>query len=123
MFLFSGVIKEVIYLNRDRGRIKWTALMLPEHVEQLKMWQQEENIAEIKEPDEQQLEEWNYRIASAMELNTPLCITFRKNGELFNEVGLVHHLDYEIGALRLITNKGDARIIKFTAIKNFYEEA
>lgn len=26
---------------RDRGNIKWTAMMLPEHVQQLKKWQQE----------------------------------------------------------------------------------
>jgi hypothetical protein len=27
---------------KDRGRIKWTAMMLPEHVEMLREWQQED---------------------------------------------------------------------------------
>ncbi|MFJ8263170.1 YolD-like family protein [Rummeliibacillus sp. NPDC094406] len=26
---------------RDRGNIKWTAMMLPEHVQRLRIWQQE----------------------------------------------------------------------------------
>ena len=27
---------------RDRGNIKWTAMMLPEHVQRLRTWQQED---------------------------------------------------------------------------------
>ena len=33
---------------RDRGNIKWTAMMLPEHVQRLRNWQQE--TKQIKKP-------------------------------------------------------------------------
>ncbi len=33
---------------RDRGNIKWTAMMLPEHVQRLKNWQSE--LKQIKKP-------------------------------------------------------------------------
>lgn len=40
---------------RDRGRIKWTAMMLPEHVKMLRVWQQEEGRVKAVEVDEQQI--------------------------------------------------------------------
>lgn len=35
--------------NRDRGKIKWTSLMLPEHLERLREWQREDDY--IERPD------------------------------------------------------------------------
>ena len=32
--------------NRDRGRIKWTAMMLTEHVQKLKEWMDEDHYEE-----------------------------------------------------------------------------
>ncbi|MDV6377173.1 YolD-like family protein [Sporosarcina sp. GW1-11] len=32
--------------NRDRGSIKWTSLMLPEHLERLREWQQADDYIE-----------------------------------------------------------------------------
>ncbi len=42
---------------RDRGRIKWTSLMLPEHVKMLRDWANEDMWEKTKEIDEQKLEE------------------------------------------------------------------
>ena len=39
---------------RDRGNIKWTAMMLPEHLRELRKWQAEDNL--VKRPD---LSEWD----------------------------------------------------------------
>ena len=41
---------------KDRGRIKWTAMMLPEHVEMLREWQQEDRYNSKPELDEFDLE-------------------------------------------------------------------
>lgn len=29
---------------KDRGRIKWTAMMLPEHIKELRAWQNEDEL-------------------------------------------------------------------------------
>ncbi|SEJ82413.1 YolD-like protein [Bhargavaea ginsengi] len=39
---------------RDRGNIKWTAMMLPEHLEALRQWHEEDN--QIPRPE---LSEWD----------------------------------------------------------------
>ncbi len=31
---------------RDRGNIKWTAMMLPEHVKLLREWQEQDQVRE-----------------------------------------------------------------------------
>lgn len=40
--------------NRDRGKIKWTSLMLPEHLERLREWQAEDDY--IDQPQLDQLD-------------------------------------------------------------------
>lgn len=62
-------MKGVNHNVQDRGKLKWTALMLSEHIQRLRAWQAEDTIPVRREPDEQQLEEWNYVITSAMEKN------------------------------------------------------
>jgi len=59
----------------DRGSIKWTSLMLPEHVKELRKYLNEEYY-NIPEPtiDEQQLEEMNELVMVAMEFNIPLTL-------------------------------------------------
>ena len=43
--------------NRDRGRIKWTAMMLPEHVSALREWQEEDILG-----DRPELNEWDLQL-------------------------------------------------------------
>ena len=50
---------------RDRGRIKWTSLMLPEHVKMLREWAREDEWEEEAELDEQRLEELDRLIQKA----------------------------------------------------------
>ena len=60
---------------RDRGRIKWTSMMLPEHVKMLREWVQEDEYEQEKVLDEQQLEQMNETILGAMEFNYQVCLT------------------------------------------------
>lgn len=51
----------------DRGTMKWTSLMLPEHIEMLnKMWK-EQDYKEMPELDEQQIAEKNLLLQEALE--------------------------------------------------------
>jgi YolD-like protein. len=51
---------------RDRGRIKWSAMMLPEHVKMLREWAEEEKWEEEKTADEQTREEWGGILSQAV---------------------------------------------------------
>lgn len=52
--------------NRDRGTIKWTSLMLPQHVEMIKeVWKEDERI-EKPILDEQQMEEIGFALQRAL---------------------------------------------------------
>lgn len=90
---------------RDRGRMKWTAMMLPEHVRMLREWQQEESHAKPIEVDEQQLEEWHYIISEAMAAGELLCIVFTKEGGSEEVLGTIQYIDLNRRMLRLVTEK------------------
>lgn len=57
---------------KDRGPIKWTAMMLPEHVSLLR--ELESNHNKVKRPvlDMAQIEEMERVICEAMEFNSPV---------------------------------------------------
>lgn len=69
---------------KDRGRKKWTAMMLPEHISMLK----EMNIDYEKESkpilDEYQLQEINEKIGTTVEFHMPLIFELWIDG--FDEV-------------------------------------
>jgi len=78
---------------RDRGRIKWTSMMLPEHVKLLRDWAKEDTFDQKREIDEQTLENMNEVISEAIEYGRPVAITHYsyKNYELL--VGNIHSWD------------------------------
>jgi len=102
---------------RDRGRIKWTAMMLPEHVRLLREWQEEEGHTKPVEVDEQQLEEWHYIISEAMADHTPLLIRFSHRAVAEEALGYVHHVDFNRGMLRFVTENEGTSWISFGAIE------
>ncbi|WP_134163559.1 YolD-like family protein [Evansella clarkii] len=79
--------------NKDRGTIKWTAMMLPEHVAMLRDWHHEQRKVPKPALEEQQYEEFSYTIAEAMEYNNELTITYWKNGFYEEYTGQVHYAD------------------------------
>lgn len=54
-------------MNRDRGTIKWNAMMLPEHVKYLREWQAEDNVDQRPEIDEWTLQEFAELLQQAYE--------------------------------------------------------
>lgn len=64
---------------RDRGRIKWTAMMLPEHVKLLRDWVAEDGYEQEKDLDEQQWERINSVLVEAIQLEKDVTITYFQN--------------------------------------------
>ncbi|MCM3566709.1 YolD-like family protein [Neobacillus mesonae] len=81
---------------RDRGRIKWTSMMLPEHVKLLRDWVKEDQYEQKKEMDEQQLERMGETLTEAIEFNQDVTITYYRNYNYEIVIGKVHYWD-ELG--------------------------
>ncbi|KIN51329.1 hypothetical protein B4073_1853 [Bacillus subtilis] len=80
---------------RDRGTIKWTSLMLPEHLTQLK--QDLIDVSKIEKPflDDQQIEEMDLLVSEALEFNKELKFKLFNNGFVENVTGRVHYINFE----------------------------
>ncbi|GHI01428.1 YolD-like family protein [Neobacillus kokaensis] len=78
---------------RDRGRIKWTSMMLPEHVKLLRDWVKEDQYELQKEMDEQQFELMNDILAEAIEFNQDVTITHYRNRNYEIVIGKIHYWD------------------------------
>jgi len=106
---------------RDRGRIKWTAMMLPEHVEQLRDWQKEDEHQLRQQPDEQQIEQWNYQIHEAAERNLQLSIHYWDNEKVVESKGHIQKINTLDGTLHLVSDNGEAHRIPFVHLKSISE--
>ncbi|MEI3605462.1 YolD-like family protein [Pseudogracilibacillus sp. SE30717A] len=77
----------------DRGTIKWTALMLPEHVEMLnKMWEEQE-YKYMPELDEQQIAENSFLLQEALANDLEIKIKYYKDHDHKIIVGYLLHVD------------------------------
>ncbi|MBB4825933.1 hypothetical protein HNO89_003170 [Sporosarcina luteola] len=106
---------------RDRGNIKWTAMMLPEHIQQLREWQAEDGKAVRETPDEQQLEEWNYKIGESVERGLPLSIEFWQCSEVRKVNGFIQKIDAFQGMLQIGMKPGLTQGVPFVDIKSISE--
>lgn len=95
---------------RDRGNIKWTSMMLPEHVKLLRDWSEEDAYQEKPELDEQQLEQFNETICFAMEENTELIFTYYKDHFFHTCSGYVHYIDPIQHTLRIVDEETGNRL-------------
>ncbi|AZV89281.1 hypothetical protein BUN12_1021 [Bacillus amyloliquefaciens] len=86
---------------RDRGAIKWTSMMLPEHLTQLK--QDLLDVSKMEKPslDEQQIEEIDILVSEAIALNRELKFKLFKEGVAEDLIGTVQYLNYEQHKLHL----------------------
>ncbi|MDR6998636.1 YolD-like family protein [Neobacillus niacini] len=78
---------------RDRGRIKWTSMMLPEHVKLLRDWVKEDGYENRKEMDEQQLELMNEILLESIEFDQFVTITYFRNRNYEIVIGKIHYWD------------------------------
>ncbi|MCD7033267.1 YolD-like family protein [Metabacillus sp. GX 13764] len=101
---------------RDRGNIKWTSMMLPEHVKLLREWAKEEEFQPRPELDEQELEILDEAIGMAMEENREVHITVHQNNRLTKYSGKIHYADALTHSIRIIDTEGKRQTIKLDSI-------
>ncbi|MFC7371150.1 YolD-like family protein [Fictibacillus iocasae] len=101
---------------RDRGNIKWTSMMLPEHVKLLRTHEEEADRMEQPHMDEQKQEEWEELLCEAMAENRMLRIDCYKDGRIVQVEGAVHFLDEIKKEIRIITVSGQRAAVKTASI-------
>ncbi|RNA67097.1 YolD-like family protein [Alteribacter keqinensis] len=78
---------------RDRGTIKWTSLMLPEHVGMLNTWFEGTKKQPRPELDEQQWEEIGQTVCEGMAFHSELVFTFWEDGFFYQVSGYAEHVN------------------------------
>ncbi|WP_412055644.1 YolD-like family protein [Bacillus inaquosorum] len=76
---------------RDRGTIKWTSMMLPEHLTKLQDLLDVSKIEKLS-LDAQQIEEMDILVSEALEFNKELVFN---NGFVENVAGRVRYINFE----------------------------
>ncbi|PWU68334.1 YolD-like family protein [Gracilibacillus dipsosauri] len=74
----------------DRGHIKWTSLMLPEHIEMLnKLWESDDEMEDIPVVSEDELEEMQRNVEEAIHYNKKVDILYYHNKRIYAVEGFV----------------------------------
>ncbi|QSS98397.1 YolD-like family protein [Pontibacillus sp. ALD_SL1] len=103
---------------RDRGTMKWTSLMLPEHVEMMKKMWEEDGKLPPPSLEEQALSELNDACIEAHENQAVVRIKVYSNGELKQLEGTITHLIPQEQSLRMVTVTGNTKAIAIGHIYN-----
>ena len=107
---------------RDRGTIKWTSMMLPEHVQSLKEALIDEKKIEKPLLDEQAIEEFELIICEAMEYNNTIACEIYDSGFSKTIKGTVHFINHIKSQLILQDSKGYFHHIPFYNLINIHQE-
>ncbi|MCL1696338.1 YolD-like family protein [Lysinibacillus sp. BPa_S21] len=78
---------------KDRGSQKWTALMLPEHLVEIRKWKQEQFYDKKRELTEWELEEIEQTIQRAAAMQKHITLTLWNSNHLQDKTGLVTGID------------------------------
>ncbi len=78
---------------RDRGNIKWTAMMLPEHIVELRNWMDKEHYTERPELNEWDLQSIQEEIEVAYKRKCEVLIKTWKDGKVMDRGGIIEVLD------------------------------
>lgn len=79
-------------MYKDRGTIKWTAMMLPEHVRELREWRYEVDEKPPSALESWQQDELNEKISLAFEQQSEISL-FLYEGSWIEERGIIQQLD------------------------------
>lgn len=91
-------------MNRDRGNIKWTSLMLPEHVQQLKKLAKQYERKTQPVIDPQQYDEWGLLLQDAVVNDKIIKVRILKDGIESEFQGFVYKVD-QIYQRLILTNR------------------
>lgn len=82
-------------MNRDRGTIKWNAMMLPEHVKLLREWKAEDDYVKMPEIDEWAQQEIAEQLQIANATGVYIELTYWRDGAVLKERGYVQSLRHD----------------------------
>lgn len=85
----------------DRGTKKWTAMMLPEHIELLKKMWEEDDYKENPILDEQQIDEMELKLQCALHNNLTVEIKYYDKPHYCMARGKLKVINTRTGLLRL----------------------
>lgn len=106
-------MRQVRVMIKDRGTIKWTAMMLPEHVDMLrKDWKEDTKICKPV-IDEQALEEIELIIKEAKYHSKDLVITYWLDGKFRTVVGYICSINENSKSIRMVDKFNDLITIAF----------
>ncbi|MEY9976604.1 YolD-like family protein [Lysinibacillus sp. RC79] len=80
-------------MNKDRGSMKWTAMMLPEHLVEIRKWKEEQFHEKKRDLTEWELEEIEQTIQRAFKLRKLVTLTLWQNNNLHDKTGLITGTD------------------------------
>ncbi|HWL26345.1 MAG TPA: YolD-like family protein [Ureibacillus sp.] len=97
---------------RDRGNIKWTAMMLPEHVKLLREWQEQDQYVKRPELDEWAQQELSEQMQIAYMQKREVELKVWEEKQLYKATGVIAKLNATNGMLYL----EDGRAFPFQSI-------
>lgn len=95
---------------RDRGNIKWTAMMLPEHVKAVRDWLETDGHIERPNLDDWELESIQMEIELAYKRQRAVSVTTWRKGKEFVYSGKIAELDQRLHFISIEGPFGDSRI-------------
>jgi hypothetical protein len=103
----------------DRGIIKFSPFLMPEHRDMLAELREKQDDVTLSYHDEQRLEEWNSIILEAMEFALYLRIQYIEHRRIQSAIGRVHYYD-EINRILRFKEKesGKFRFIPLATIQS-----
>ncbi|UOE96034.1 YolD-like family protein [Alkalihalobacillus sp. LMS39] len=108
-------------MNKDRGNIKWSAMMLPEHVHLLRQLQEEQEHEVKPLLDEQSFSEMNMLMNEALQNKSMLEICYFNEYNSQTIVGKIVHVNDEQSMLTLLDESEQKKRIQLKQIVNVKE--
>ncbi|MFF2793322.1 YolD-like family protein [Lysinibacillus xylanilyticus] len=102
---------------QDRGNMKWTSLMLPEHLVEIRKWKEEQFHEKKRELSEWELEEIEQTIQRAFKMKEQVKLMLWSDNKLLDVVGFVTGVDVFKKELLLETDTSIKHIV-FDHIQN-----
>lgn len=108
-------------MMNDRGSIKWTAMMLPEHVELLRRRKRESQ--KVRKPilDSQQLEYIEQQLQEAIANTASINATYYEDGDIQSVVGQLTNVNVSDQQIHVTTENG-VLAISFSNIINIQSD-
>ncbi|MDQ0219075.1 YolD-like family protein [Peribacillus cavernae] len=103
---------------RDRGSIKWTSMMLPEHKKMLADLYEEQKHFTKPTLDEQKLEELNDIVRVALGHTLDVKVTFYRHQAFYSVKGQVAKIDELHKIVRIIDDSSAEHRVPFEDIVN-----